>query len=109
MGALLGTVCYPSQTDAANVFFTEGGAFFTSGAVSYQSWFELVGSIWMIKRQSISADGTITNLVSSVATVPVFPVCDDSASFNDGLVMGWGIASVMVLAWGFSKIRQQMR
>jgi len=109
MGALLGTVCYPSQTDAANVFFTEGGAFFTSGAVSYQSWFELVGAVWTLKRQSIASDGAITNLTSSVATVPAFPVCDPVEPFNDGVLVGWGIATAMVMAWGFSKIRQQAR
>jgi len=109
MGALIGTVCHSSQADAANAFFTDGGVFFTSGAVSYQSWFELVGSVWTLKRQSIAPDGTVTNLASVAATIPSFPGCDPVEPFNDGMLVGWGIATVMVMAWGFSKIRQQAR
>lgn len=109
MGALLNEKCYPSQADAVDAFFSGKDPSYTSGATSYLSWFEKVGSTWTIKRQSIASDGSITNLTSSNATIPVFPTCDEIANFNDGLTVGWGIASAMVLAWGYSMIRKQAR
>lgn len=109
MGALLGSVCYPTQSDAVDAHFTGKGPSYTAGATSYVSWFEKVGGVWQIKRQSIASTGVITNLTSSNATVPSFPVCDEVMPFNDGLLVGWGIATVMVMAWGFSKVRQQAR
>jgi len=109
MGALLGSVCYPTQSAAVDAHFAGKGPSYTAGATSYLSWFEQTAGVWQIKRQSISSTGVITNLTTSNATVPTFPVCDDVAPFNDGLVVGWGIATAMVLAWGYSMIRKQAR
>lgn len=109
MGALLGTICYPSQADAVNAYFSGKGPSFTVGETSFISWYEQVSGVWKIKRQSISSTGVVTNLTESIATLPTFPTCDETATFTDGLTVGWGIATVMVLAWGFSKIRQQAR
>ena len=110
MGALLKEKCYPSQAEAVDAFFSGKEPSYTAGATSYLSWFEKSGGgVWQIKRQSIDSTGTITNLTTSNATVPAFPACDEVASFNDGLTVGWGIATAMVLAWGYSMIRKQAR
>lgn len=109
MGALLGTVCHPSQADAVDAYFSEQGPSFTAGATSYQSWFEKVSGTWQLKQQSITGAGVVTNLTSVNATVPTFPDCDELAPFNDGLTVGWLLATLMVAAWGFSMIRRQAR
>lgn len=109
MGALLRDKCYPSQADAVDALFSGKDPSYTAGATSYLSWFEKVGSTWTIKRQSVASDGSVTNLSSTNATIPVFPACDEIANFNDGVTVGWGIASAMVLAWGYSMIRKQAR
>jgi len=109
MGALLKEKCYPSQAEAVDAFFSGKDPSYTAGATSYLSWFEKVGSTWTIKRQSVASDGSVTNLTSTNATIPVFPTCDEIANFNDGVTVGWGIASAMVLAWGYSMIRKQAR
>lgn len=109
MGALLKEKCYPSQAEAVDAFFSGKDPSYTAGATSYLSWFEKNGSTWQIKRQSIDSGGAVTNLTTSNATSPVFPTCDEVATFNDGLTVGWGIATAMVLAWGYSMIRKQAR
>lgn len=109
MGALLKEKCYPSQADAVDAYFSGKDPSYTAGATSYLSWFEKVGTTWVIKRQSINSGGAITNLTSSNATVPAFPVCNETMAFNDGLTVGWGIATTMVLAWCYSMVRKQAR
>jgi hypothetical protein len=83
----------------------------TSGATSYVSWFEKGGNpgVWQIKRQSIASNGAITNLTTSTATQPLFPVCTEAQTFTDGLTIGWGIASLMVAAYGYSMVRKAAR
>lgn len=109
MGSLVNGKCFASNALAADEFFASKDPSFTSGTTSYLSWFEKSGSTWQIKRQSISSTGTVTNLTTSNATVPTFPTCSETENFTDGVTMGWGIATAMVLAWGFSMVRKQAR
>lgn len=110
MGALFQNVCYATNSNAADAFFMAEGVSYTAGSTSYQSWFEKnTSGVWQIKRQSISSTGVITNLTTSNATVPTFPACDPTESFFDGMTVGWGIALVMVIAWGFDQMKRQVR
>ena len=98
MGSLFEGKCYLTAPQAADAFFTSKEPSYTAGATSYQSWYEKsVSGVWQIKRQSIASNGTITNLTTSTATVPTFVACDESGDFKDGAVIGWGVASAMIL------------
>lgn len=110
MGSLVNGKCFATNALAADDFFASKDPSYTAGTTSYLSWFEKsTGNVWQIKRQSISSTGTVTNLTTSNATVPTFPVCDESGQFNDGLALGWLVASVIVLAWGLAQVRKQAR
>lgn len=108
-GYLYGSKCFASVSDAADAFFQGGSPSFSSGSTSYLSWFEKVSGVWQIKRQSIASNGVITTLSESVATVPNFPTCDTTESFADGMTVGWGVATVMVIAWCFMMVRKVAR
>jgi len=108
MGALLGNQCFETNAQAVDAFFSSKDPSYTSGSTSYLSWFEKVGGVWQVKRQSISSTGTVTNLTSSDATIPTFPVCDPLASFTDGIALGWLIVGLMVAAYGAVMIRRQL-
>lgn len=103
-GALLGDRCLSTQSAAVDAFFSGKDPSFTSGATSYLSWFEKVGTVWQIKRQSIASNGTITTLTASNATTPVFPTCDPFQGFNDGQQVGWMIAAAMVTVYVIRKL-----
>ncbi len=109
MGSLVGSHCFASNSDAVDAWFSQQGDSFTSDVTSFHSWFEKVGGVWNIKRESISSSGVVTSLTSSVATVPTFPSCNETERFTDGVTLGWGIATVMVMAWCFSMVRRQAR
>ena len=106
MGSLVFDKCYPSGSSAADAFFSAKEPVLNAGSTSYLTWFEQVGGVWYVKRQSISETGVVTNLASSVATVPAFPSCDESQSFQDGLDVGWMLAALLVLSWGMLQIRR---
>jgi len=103
-GALLGDRCLPSQAAAADAFFSGKDPSMTSGATSYLSWFEKVGTVWQIKRQSIASNGTVTTLTASTATVPTFATCDPVQGFYDGQTLGWGVATVVIIAYVIRKM-----
>jgi hypothetical protein len=109
MGSLVFDKCYPTVGAAADAFFSARGPVLTSGATSYLTWFEKVGADWHINRQSISETGVVTNLASSIATVPAFPECDASLSFNDGRDVGWLLVGLMIVAWCLLILRRQVR
>lgn len=105
-GSLFQGVCYSTNAQAADAFFLSEGPAFVSGSTSFLSWFEQAGGTWVIVRQSIAANGVVSALPSSVATVPVFPSCDVTETFFDGMAIGWGVAGAMVAAWVIKNLRR---
>jgi len=105
MGFLVGERCFDTQAQAADQWFSGKEPSYTAGSTSYVSWFEKnVSNVWQINRQSISSTGTITNLTTSNATVPVFPSCTVTDNFNDGMLLGWGVAAAMIGAYAIKFI-----
>jgi hypothetical protein len=106
MGSLVFDKCYPSTGAAADAFFLSKGPVLSSGSVA---WFEKVGGVWLIKRQLISDDTGVTNLPSSLASIPSFPECVVMQSFTDGVQVGWAIAIVMLAAYGMVMVRRLIK
>jgi hypothetical protein len=98
--------CYSSTVDAADAYFTGLPVQIVSGATSYATEFTKSAAVWQSKGYSISSTGVWTTRYTSTAVVPIFPICDTAESFNDGLLLGWGIATAMVLAWAISHLRR---
>lgn len=98
--------CYGSAADAADAYFSSQSVQIVSGSTSYATEFSKVGGVWKSVGYTINSSGTWTQRFSTNATVPTFPSCDTAEQFNDGLIIGWGIASAMVAAWAFNYMRQ---
>lgn len=107
MGALLGSVCFNSQSEALDKFYSDAPVSVTAGTTSVTTYFEKVAGVWKLKTSNDNA-GTVTTS-ESVAPVPTFPDCDPLQGFNDGQALGWAMAAVLVGVWGFLVIRRQVR
>ena len=99
MGSLLGSFCYQTNAEAVDAYYSGKEPSYTPGSTSYLSYFEEVAGVWMIIRKSIASNGSVTNLNSSTAPVVVFPDCDPTSNFLDGMTIGWAIASAMIAAY----------
>lgn len=99
MGYFVRGQCWQTLDQAKDGYFSTTGPFYVAGSTSYHAWFEKVGAVWQLKRQSISSAGAITNLTTTNATVPAFAACDETQNFSDGMLLGWGVASAMVAVW----------
>lgn len=108
-GYLFNGQCYSTSSEAVDAALSSGSPALSAGATSYLAWFEKVSGVWYVRRQTISTGGAVTDLGTTAIDVPAFPSCDVTGQFFDGVTMGWGIATAMVMAWGFSKIRQAAR
>lgn len=109
MGVLVGSNCYATNESAVDAVLTGKDPALTSGSTSYLSWFEKVAGTWQLKRQSIDSTGAVVNLPSVAVTVPTFPTCDETASLNDGLQVGWALTAVILAAWGLLQIKRLIR
>lgn len=106
MGAHYNSTCYDSNAEAVSAYYSAMPVYFTSGATSYRSWYEQTAGVWQLKRQSIASNGTVTNLTTTNAPVPVFPVCDPAENFLDGMTVGWAIAAACIAVWSFNLMRR---
>ena len=104
MGARVGAVCYPSQADALDAFYSELAPVQVVSATSLIGVYVWNGSSWRYKKFSVSSVGAWTTSYDSAAPVLSFPSCtvlnDASTNFADGMTLGWGVAAAMVAAWG---------
>lgn len=109
MGALFKQNCYASNSEALDAFYSGFSVVHTAGRTSYREWYEKPSGTWLLKRQSIASDGTVTDLSSSVAPVLSFPTCNVGEEFLDGMTVGWGIALAMLLAWSWKLMEKATR
>ena len=96
MGALFNNQCYLSDSLAIDAYFSSASPSLNSGSVTYSSFFYKSGSVWMIETVSVNNQGRVTVVSNAPASLPVFPVCDPAEHFNDGFVVGWGIAAILI-------------
>lgn len=97
-GAFFAGTCYPSTDAASDAYFAQVAPVHVAGATGYVSQFAKVGGVWELLQYSVS--GGVSTLVSETpAPVPSFAACDPMEKFNDGVVIGWGIALTMIAAW----------
>jgi len=97
-GFLFKGVCYPSLAEATGAHWTSNPAFMNPGSTSYISDFVWSGSAWVVNVYSVSG-GSLTLASSSALPALTFENCDTKANFDDGMLLGWGVAAAMVAAY----------
>ncbi|MDO9448876.1 MAG: hypothetical protein Q7J21_00200 [Rugosibacter sp.] len=98
-GALFGDRCYASQSEAVDAFFSGSAPVLTSGSTSYLTEYTTDNTgIWFLKSWAIDSNGLHTLRYTVLAEYPTFPTCEPTEYFVDGVTIGWGIATAMILA-----------
>lgn len=108
-GAVFAEKCFPSQAEALDAYYLQAAPAQTPGSTSYVNQFVKSGTVWQIKQYSVSSTGVWTTRSTTNAPVVTFPACDPVEKFNDGVTIGWGIASAMILAYGITFIARGAR
>jgi len=105
MGALRDNVCYSWQADAVDSFYLSAPITITSGSASYATKFEKVAGVWKSQGYSIGTTGTWSLRFTTNAPVPVFPTCNEYEGIQDGIAVGWLVASAMIIAVALLKLK----
>jgi len=109
-GSLYNGTCYPDANSAFTAYLASGDVIAqTPGTTSYLNRFEYVSGVWRLKQFSVSSTGVITQRSDTAYPLPLFPACDPAASYQDGIVIGWGIASAIILATSMMLVRRGIR
>ena len=96
-GAVLEGRCLASQGDAIDAYYSKSAPVLSAGDPAYMSQFVKESGGWLQKTYSINS--SVKTLISTVAApVPAFDACDPAESFFDGITVGWGIATALILA-----------
>lgn len=106
--SLVNGTCYASAAAATDAFFSQQLPVFSSGVVSYISAFQKDAGVWNLYQYSVDAAGVYTTRSVSVAVAPTFPLCDSTASFFDGMAIGWGISLAIIAAYSFVQLRKAL-
>lgn len=108
-GAVLGSKCYNTPAEAVDAFYSGAAPVLTSGSTSYLTEFVKESGLWKVKQWTISSTGVTTLRYTQNAPVPTFPACDPSEKFFDGVTIGWGIATAMILVSALMLARRGAR
>lgn len=98
-GYLYNSICYVSLAQATAARWSDVKPGITAGSTSYLTDVQFSGTVWQIKRYTLSSTGTLTLNTTTTAPTLAFPSCDTAQNFNDGMLLGWGVAAAMVAAF----------
>ena len=98
-GFLFQSVCYPSLVEATSAHWSSNPVSITPGSTSYLTDVVWSGSAWVVKQFSLSPAGVLTLNSSTNAPTLAFESCDTKTQFDDGMLLGWGVAAAMIAAW----------
>lgn len=105
-GFLFAGRCFAASGDATAAYWAANPVYLTS-ANPVMTTVTFSGSTWVMNRYNVAANnGTLSLVSSSQAPSLTFPPCDTSSSFNDGVLMGWGVVAAMVAAYGIKVLRR---
>jgi hypothetical protein len=114
MGARVGDICYASQSDAADVYYSAQPGLLTAplnGSLQ-GSGYSFEGGKWVVRGVYYSSNGTVSTGIYGAVPLKVFPSCTyvapetSSQLFTDGTVLGWGVLSAMAAVWGLMYMRR---
>lgn len=108
-GAISGDRCYSSPVEAVDAYYSGMAPAQTPGSTTYVLEYVKTGAVWYAKQYSVSSTGVWTTRSTTAAPVPTFPACDPSEKFLDGVTMGWGVASAMVMVAAVMVARRGIR
>lgn len=109
-GSQFNGTCYPDQGSAFTAYLASSGAVAqTPGTTSYLNRFEYVSGVWRLRQYSIASNGVITQRSDTAYPLPLFPACDPAGAYQDGLVIGWGIAAAIICATALMLVRRGIR
>lgn len=105
-GFLYQSQCFNTLADATAAHWSEQPAFMTAGSTSYITDVVWSGSLWQVKKYTLSSAGALT--LNSTTSLPAvtFPTCETAETFNDGMSLGWGVAAAIVAAWVVKNLRR---
>lgn len=106
-GAYFSGTCYASQGAALDAYYGESPLALSGNGTALR--FEKQAGMWQVIGYHVEANGSLTYQSTTAAPVQTFPDCDPSESFFDGVTIGWGIATAMVLAAAVARMRQGAR
>jgi len=107
--------CFADSNEAYAYFFQDISGFSldpaSGNAVSLLA-FQNVSGVWKIQKITYSSSGNYTLNFSVNADLPALASCnyvnDPVSNFQDGTVLGWGVAFACVLAWAVSVLRKSL-
>jgi hypothetical protein len=107
-GFLHNGVCLPTLAEATALHWAANPAFITPGSTSYLADVVFNGTVWQLKKYTLSSGGVLT--LNSTTSLPAltFPTCDTMTLFNDGMTIGWGVAAAIIGAWVIKNLRRGM-
>ena len=107
-GHLYDKVCYATPEAATQaMYFSPSFSTITPGATTYYQIPVMIGNQVNLQGWTISSSGVQTAKWTKAPPVTLFPTCDTSSEFMDGMTLGWGVAIAMIAAYAIKFIAER--
>lgn len=103
-GYLVNNACLVSLESATDAYFSGIPPSLASGSTVYFSMLQKDTAAWNLLNYQISPTGVYSLLNTTAMTAPVFPVCDPTERFFDGMQLGWGVAAAMIVVYVIRRV-----
>lgn len=111
-GWMMKGVCYAVQQDAIDAYFQSIPPTVLTSATNtiVHGYVRSAVPAWISNKQTFSSTGVITNNYSVAQANPVMGSCvlpnDPVTNFADGVTIGWGVASAMIIVFLIRRVQR---
>ncbi|MEQ1742405.1 MAG: hypothetical protein ABL869_07920, partial [Candidatus Nitrotoga sp.] len=107
---LVNNFCHPSVSVASDSYFSQlPASLVTSASNTYLVQYIKEGVDWKVLKQITNSSGVTSQVYKVVVTPPVFPACDATQPYFDGMQIGWGIVAAMISVAAIILIRRALQ
>lgn len=111
MGYQHGRLCLGSYAEWEDSVYSGMPLHYQAASSATELYFSKSTGVWRMCRNTISSTGARSGnvCVAPVHAKPDVKVCSEAAAVGDGAAVGFLLLGVLVLAWGYVKLRGQLR
>jgi hypothetical protein len=99
-------VCFPTVEQATDNYYQNLSSFGSTGSQAYIFQYVKTNGTWVLKRSNNDGFNSININLTPLSLLECESHTDTETQFLNGMELGWGVASVVVIAFVLRRLRR---